>query len=96
VIGQSSGESRHCRAVESQRIRHSTIEPQSSWIIPQSFCCRPARSALPPLGGPDARLSIEESILVQTIEAQAGKRGLQYSINRPLVSQIFFAGLTAR
>jgi NAD(P)-dependent dehydrogenase (short-subunit alcohol dehydrogenase family) len=32
------------------------------------------------MGGPDARLSIEESIpnLVKTIEAQAGKRGLQY------------------
>jgi len=32
------------------------------------------------MGGPQARLSIEESIpnLVRSIEAQRGKRGLQY------------------
>ena len=36
VIAQNPGKSRHCRVVESLRICHFTIEPQSSWIIPES------------------------------------------------------------
>ena len=43
VIAQSPGNSPHCRVVESLRTCHFTIEPQSSWIIPQSsvwFWCK--------------------------------------------------------
>jgi len=36
VIAQSPGKSPHCRVVESLTTCHFTIEPQSSWIIPQS------------------------------------------------------------
>jgi hypothetical protein len=36
VIAQSPRKSPHCRVFESLRTCHFTIEPQSSWIIPQS------------------------------------------------------------
>jgi NAD(P)-dependent dehydrogenase (short-subunit alcohol dehydrogenase family) len=63
------------RVIEGIWIRYS--------LTARSGSCPPDRAALrvrTDLGGPQARLSVEESIpnLANTIDAQAGKAGLQY------------------